>query len=249
VAWGKRSLADAREASVAAAAERLGATGHDVHPRRVDVAVADDVDALARLAAGLGRLVAVVHTAGVSPVQATPEKIVAVDVIGTARLLDAFEPLVEPGTVGVCIASMAGTMTTLTPDQLADLATAPTGRLAGLALLDPADLDPGTAYGIAKRANQVRVEAASVAWGRRGGRLVSISPGVIATPMGQAELAGPFGAVMRSMIDASGTRRVGTPDDIAAVVEFLVSPAASFVTGADLLVDGGVVAAMRHPGA
>ena len=116
-------------------------------------------------------------------------------------------------------------------------------------MLDPATMEPGTAYGLAKRANQARVEAASVVWGRRGGRVVSISPGIIATPMGHAELAGPFGDVMRSMLDLSGCRRLGTPDDIAAAVEFLVSPAASFITGIDLLVDGGVVAAMRHAAA
>jgi NAD(P)-dependent dehydrogenase (short-subunit alcohol dehydrogenase family) len=74
---------------------------------------------------------------------------------------------------------------------------------------------------------------------------VSVSPGVIATPMGHAELDGPFGDVMRTMVETSGTQRLGTPEDIAAVVEFLVSPAASFITGTDVLVDGGVVAAMR----
>lgn len=39
--------------------------------------------------------------------------------------------------------------------------------------------------------------------------------------------------------------RLGTPDDIAAAVEWLISPAASFVNATDLLVDGGVVATMR----
>jgi NAD(P)-dependent dehydrogenase (short-subunit alcohol dehydrogenase family) len=186
-----------------------------------------------------------VHTAGVSPVQATPERIVAVDVVGTALVLDAFEPHVQRGTVAVCIASMAGTMTTVEPELLHRFAVTPTAELPGLPELDPETMDSGSAYGLAKRANQARVEAASVRWGRRGGRVVSISPGVIATPMGQAELDGPFGDVMRDMIDRSGTRRIGTPEDIAAAVEFLVSPAASFVTGTDLLVDGGVVAAMR----
>ena len=47
------------------------------------------------------------------------------------------------------------------------------------------------------------------------------------------------------MVEASGTGRLGTPDDIAAAVEFLLSPAASFITGVDLLVDGGAVAAVR----
>ena len=160
-------------------------------------------------------------------------------------MLDEFEPYVQPGTVAVCIASMAGSMTDLPSDVLRRLAATPTDELASLSELDPVSMVPGVAYGLAKRANQVRVEAASVIWGRRGGRVVSISPGIIATPMGTAELAGPFGDAMRAMLDMSACGRLGTPDDIAAAVEFLVSPAASFITGIDLRVDGGVVAAVR----
>ena len=91
-----------------------------------------------------------------------------------------------------------------------------------------------------------RVRAQSVAWGERGARLNSISPGVIATPMGLAELAGGSGAFMQAMVDGSGTGRLGTADDIAAATEFLVGPSAAFVTGTDLLVDGGVVGALDH---
>src|SRR5262245_21190137 len=240
-------LADASEQRLAETTQRLSATGHEVRMVCVDVTSAADVTMLATTAAALGAIRAVVHTAGVSPVQATPEQIVAIDVVGTARVLDAFEPYVESGTVAVCIASMAGTMTSMDPQVLELLATTPTDQLFALVPLGPGRLDVASAYGIAKRGNQARVEAASVVWGRRGGRVVSLSPGIIATPMGQAELAGPFGDVMRAMIERSGTGRVGTADDVAAVVEFLVSPGASFITGTDVLVDGGVVAAMRHP--
>ena len=237
-------LADFNEAQLERLADALQGDGYDVHAVRVDVASADDVAMLAETAAGLGAIRCVVHTAGVSPVQATSQQIVDIDVIGTARVLDAFAAHVEPGTVAVCIASMAGTMTTLEPDVLRLLAVTPTDELAALSVLDPASMEPGIAYGVAKRANHMRVQAASIPWGRRGGRVVSISPGVISTPMGQAELAGPFGDGMRTMIEMSGTGRIGTPDDIAAAVEFLVSPAASFITGTDLLVDGGVIAAI-----
>jgi NAD(P)-dependent dehydrogenase (short-subunit alcohol dehydrogenase family) len=239
-------LADVNAGVLAEVAERLSACGHDVRALRVDVSSHDEVAALAETASALGAIRAVVHTAGVSPVQATPQQIVEVDVIGTARVLDAFEPHVEPGTVAVCIASMAGTMTAMDPQDLEKLATTPTDQLSALAILDPATLDSASAYGVAKRANQARVEAASVAWGRRGGRVVSLSPGIIATPMGRAELDGPFGDVMRAMTEQSGTKRLGTADDIAAVVDFVVSPAASFITGTDLLVDGGVAAALRY---
>ena len=238
-------LADSNEAQLASATDELRRDGYTVHGLLTDVSVRDDVAALARATVNLGSFRCVVHTAGVSPVHATPEQIFEVDVIGTARVLDEFEPYVQPGTVAVCIASMAGTMTDLPHETLERLATTPTDELHTLVELDPALTQAGSAYGLAKRANQVRVEAASVAWGRRGGRVVSISPGIIATAMGQAELSGPFGAAMRSMIEMSACKRLGTPDDIAAAVEFLASPAASFITGTDVRVDGGVVAAMR----
>jgi len=240
-------LGDSREAHLGDVAQRLRSDGHEVIAVHLDVASAAEVGAFAATAAAAGPIRAIVHTAGVSPVQATPAQIVAVDVIGTALVLDAFEPHARPGTVAVCIASMAGTMTAVDAETLRLLATSPVAQLPALAVLDPAAMDSGSAYGVAKRANQVRVEAASQRWGARGARVVSISPGIIATPMGAEELAGPFGDIMRSMISTSGTGRVGTADDIAAVVEFLVSPAASFITGTDLLVDGGVVAATRYP--
>jgi NAD(P)-dependent dehydrogenase (short-subunit alcohol dehydrogenase family) len=73
----------------------------------------------------------------------------------------------------------------------------------------------------------------------------SISPGIISTPMGAEELAGQSGDQMRQMVAASATGRLGTPDDIAAAAAFLLDPRASFITGTDLLVDGGAVAAVR----
>jgi NAD(P)-dependent dehydrogenase (short-subunit alcohol dehydrogenase family) len=241
-------LADVDDAQLGRVAGALGTEGYSVHPVRTDVSSADDVSALTRVAADLGDIRCVVHTAGVSPAQGSAEQIIDVDVVGTALVLDAFEPHVRPGTVGVCIASMAGTLTELSPEVLRLLATTPTPELRTLDALDPATMEPGIAYGIAKRANQARVEAAAVTWGRRGGRVVSISPGIIATPMTVEELAGPSGDTMRGMIEVSPSGRLGTTADIAAAVEFLASPAASFVTGTDLLVDGGVVAALRTSG-
>jgi NAD(P)-dependent dehydrogenase (short-subunit alcohol dehydrogenase family) len=102
------------------------------------------------------------------------------------------------------------------------------------------------AYGISKRANQIRVAAAARGWGQRGARVNSISPGIIATPMGQAELAGTAGGAIRALISASAAGRQGTAEEIAAAADFLTGPNATFITGTDLLVDGGVVAAQRN---
>jgi NAD(P)-dependent dehydrogenase (short-subunit alcohol dehydrogenase family) len=115
-----------------------------------------------------------------------------------------------------------------------------------LPITDPGNFTgSGHAYAFAKQANLVRVQAASGTWGARGARINSISPGVVATPMGQAELSSEHGTAMKEMIASSNAGHVGTPADIAAAAEFLLSSAASFVSGTDLLVDGGVVAAAR----
>ena len=242
-------LADVNATALAAVAEGLRADGYLVVERVTDVSDAGAVDALAAAANERGRVDVVIHTAGVSPVQAPVEAILRVDLLGTALLLDAFGAVIAPGGAGVVIASMAGTMASLEPDLERRLATTATSELLGLPELAVGVVDnPGTAYGIAKRANQVRVRAASLAWGRRGARVNSISPGIISTPMGVAELGGPSGEFMRAMIAGSATGRIGTPHDIAAAVEFLTGPHSTFVTGTDLLVDGGVVASLVNGG-
>lgn len=241
-------LADFDEQLLATESAALTTLGYDVIARAVDVSDKESVGALADVAAGAGPVVAVVHTAGLSPVQASVEAILHVDLLGTALMLDAFGAVIGAGGAGVFIASMAGTMASLDPVVEQRLATTPTDELLGLPELAPDAIgDPATAYVVAKRANQVRVAAASPAWGRRGARVNSLSPGVIATPMGNAELGGPSGEVMRAMIAGSGTGRVGTPEDIAGVVDFLVGRDAGYITGTDVLVDGGVVASLHAP--
>ncbi|MFF5566497.1 SDR family oxidoreductase [Streptomyces sp. NPDC012623] len=240
-------LADIGERTLGRAEEALTGEGLTVVPHVVDVTSADSVRGLAEAARAAGEVTQVVHTAGLSPVQASVEAILAVDLLGVALVLDAFAPVVAPGGAGVVIASMAGHLAApLTPEQEYALATTPSERLLRLPFLAPDVItDAGTAYGVSKRANHVRVMAASTAWGQRGARVNSVSPGVIATAMGRAELDGPAGGTMRSLIGMSGTKRLGTPGDIAAAAAFLLGPEATFVTGTDLVVDGGVVAATR----
>jgi NAD(P)-dependent dehydrogenase (short-subunit alcohol dehydrogenase family) len=226
----------------------LSADGYDIEPIIVDVANRKSVIALAAASAALGQVTQVVHTAGLSPAQATAEAIFTVDLAGVAFVLDEFGAVIAPGGAGVVIASMAGAMAVgRFPVELeAALAATPSEQLASLPFWsDPSFADPGTAYSIAKRGNQLRVQVASASWGARGARINSVSPGVVSTPMGRKELDSASGKQMRAMIDASGTKRVGTPADIAGAVAFLLGPDASFITGTDLLVDGGVVAAIR----
>ena len=69
-----------------------------------------------------------------------------------------------------------------------------------------------------------------------------MSPGLIATPMGALEFEKSPGK--RAMYEKSPLKRECTMLEIADVAEFLVSPRASFISGTDILVDGGLAAAL-----
>jgi NAD(P)-dependent dehydrogenase (short-subunit alcohol dehydrogenase family) len=238
-------LADYNEETLAAVTEALSADGHHVESRLVDVSSPESVRGLAEDAASLGDVKQLAHTAGLSPSQAAADAILAVDLLGVALVLQEFGEVIAPGGAGVVIASMSGNLVPPLPAEQEDaLANAPTRELLDLDFVRTLT-HPGFAYAIAKHANHIRVRTASIQWGRRGARINSISPGIISTPMGQYELASPVGDGMRAMIAASATGRLGTPDDIASAAAFLLGPDASFITGTDLLVDGGAVAAMK----
>lgn len=237
-------LADYSSSALDAAVATLEGEGHDVRGHIVDVSDHVSVEKLAADAAAAGRIDAVVHTAGVSPVMASARQIYQVDLLGTAHVIDAFFPVASPGTSLVAVASMAGQFASLPADLEQHLATAPAGQLLDHKCIDP-DAHPAIAYTLAKRGNQLRVQAAAHAWGGKGARINTISPGVISTPMGRAELEGEAGTHIQSMIDLSGARRAGSPDDIAAAAAFLTGPDSTFITGNDLLVDGGVISTQR----
>ncbi|MGC4808819.1 SDR family oxidoreductase [Micromonospora sp. DT233] len=238
-------LADASGEQLDRAVAALRAEGYAAQGQLTDVADAQAVGALAEAAAAQGRIAAVVHTAGVSAATSTVEKIMRVDVAGTAHVIDAFTTVASRGTSLVCIASMAGHYATLSHDDERALATAPTEELLSLDVLTSAGEDPIMAYIIAKRANQVRVQAAALAWNRLGARINTVSPGVISTAMAKAESESASGDHMMAMLDACGAGRTGTPAEIADVVAFLTGPDSLYITGTDVLIDGGQAAWLR----
>jgi NAD(P)-dependent dehydrogenase (short-subunit alcohol dehydrogenase family) len=239
-------LADINEDAARAAATSLAGVGYETESTHVDVSSQESVESLATTAAGLGRVAHIVHTAGLSPAQASPEAIIAVDLVGAAYVLEEFAEVMAPGGSGVVISSQAGHMLPALPQgQNTALGQTPAAELDQLPFLHPdAITSSGMAYAVAKRANTLRVQAASVEWGDRGARLNSLSPGIIMTPLAQDELNGPGGDGYRRMIDTSAAGRVGTPDEVAAAAAFLLRPDGAFITGSDLLIDGGVIASI-----
>lgn len=243
-------LADYAAEALERTATSLRDGGYDVVEVVTDVADEESVTRLAEVAAEAGRIAAVVHTAGVSAATATVAQIVAVDLLGSARMIDAFEPVAERGTSFVCVASMAGHHAQLDAEAERALATTPTADLLDLPVVRALEGGEATrAYIVAKRANQVRVQAAALAWNRRGARINTVSPGVISTAMARAEAAGESGAHMLGMLQACGIGRMGSTGELAEAVAFLAGSQSRYVTGTDLLVDGGQAAWLRwHSG-
>lgn len=246
VGVGKHVLvADRRLENATAAAETLGNAGYDVSVATVDVSSRQEVHDLVEKATALGNVTGLIHAAGVSPSQASPEAILRVDLYGTAVVLEELGNVIARGGSAVVIASQSGhRLPPLTVEQNKALATTPVEELLRLPFLQLDQVkDSLHAYQLAKRGNSLRVMAEAVRWGKRGARINTISPGIIITPLAKDELAGPRGAGYRRMIEVSAAGRAGTPDEVGTVAALLMGPDGSFITGSDILIDGGVTAA------
>jgi NAD(P)-dependent dehydrogenase (short-subunit alcohol dehydrogenase family) len=172
-------------------------------------------------------------------------RIIEVDLVGTALLVRALERHTTPGSAAVCWASIAGHGVAPDPelDAALDDPLAPDlldrlGSIAGDGLGAA-----GQGYGYAKRGVMRLVAREAVAWGTRGARICSISPGIIDTPQGRQEFEEQ--PAMAMMIELTPIKRWGLPEEICNVVAFLLSDEASYMTGTDVVVDGGVSPRMR----
>jgi NAD(P)-dependent dehydrogenase (short-subunit alcohol dehydrogenase family) len=159
-------------------------------------------------------------------------------------VLEEFGVVIASGGAGVVIASQSGhRLGALTPQQNRALATTPAEELLELPMLRPDQVsDTLHAYQLAKRGNALRVMAEAVRWAERGARVNTISPGIVITPLAVDELNGPRGEGYRRMIELSPAGRAGTPDEVAGVAALLMGSDGGFITGSDVLMDGGVTA-------
>lgn len=213
---------------------------------------AGDLGSDAVLAALTGHLLSdqpfsVIHTAGLSPALAGWEAIMQINLVATEKLLCAIEPKLTAGTAVVVIASSAAHMMPRMAEadavMLNPLAPDFMDRIAPL-VQQAYEQTPimglgGVSYTFSKQAVLDIVRRRAVAWGTRA-RITSISPGMIATPMGKQEMEKTAGAV--EVAQATPAGRTGTAFDIALAARFLASEEASFISGCDLQVDGGAVA-------
>lgn len=239
-------LADIDPAKAATIADALGAEGHSVLPLACDVTdPASVADLFARVAA-IAPLQTLAHVVGLSPSMAGWARVMDVNLPGAARVADAALPAMARGGAAIFVASLAAHAPA--PDQaMLDILDVPladglNAAVAGALGREPTSAD---AYRLSKLGLVRMCRRLSPAWGLRGARIVSLSPGLIRTPMGDLEFKGS--PQKQGLLDRTPLGRQGTLDEICDALEFLASDRASFISGTDLLVDGGVAAAGEFP--
>ena len=235
-------LADYSLENAERAARTLEDAGFECSAVRCDLGLKEDILSLVEFATSKGEVTRVVNAAGVSPSQASVEEILRVDLYGTSVLLEEFGKVIAEGGSGVIISSQSGhRLPALSQEQNEALATTPIEELLELPFLKAID-DTVKAYQYSKRCNVLRVMMEATRWGRRGATVNSISPGIIITPLANDELHGPRKDGYLKMIEGMPARRAGTPDEVGDLAEFLMSSRGRFISGADLLIDGGCTA-------
>jgi len=220
-------LADYNLKSAERAAKTLEDAGFECSTIKCNLGSKEDIMKLVEFATSKGEVTNVVNAAGVSPSQAPVEEILRVDLYGTSVLLEEFGKVIAEGGSGVIISSQSGHRLPALPQEQNDaLAMTPCDELLELPFIKEID-DTLKAYQYSKR---------------RGATVNSVSPGIIITPLANDELHGPRKDGYLKMIEGMPARRAGTPDEVGDLAEFLMSSRSRFISGADLLIDGGCTA-------
>lgn len=238
-------IADRDEKRLETQRQSLRSEGIDCSVSPCDITDRRSVCALAEHVARTGPLRAIAHVAALSPSMGDWRSIMTVNLVGARHVEMALRPLAQPGCAAIFISSLAAHLTDpaseivrllddpLTPEFLDELE-----QILG-------EITPQLAYGLSKFAVNRMCRRFAADWGARQARIVSLSPGLIATPMGALEFRNQ--PAKYDLLNRTPVGREGTMVEIADAIEFLASARASFISGTDLLVDGGVAAALAFP--
>ena len=246
IADGKKILlGDISEKNLERVSNELTYSGYDIETTVVNALEKESVEAFAKKAASIGPVKYFIDTAGASPSQAKPEHILKLDMVGTGYAVDAFGEVMAEGGAGLIISSQTGYMMLIPNDVELEILRTPTGKLMEVPFIVEHATRSGTAYMIAKQVNHLQAQkAAATTWKARRARINTISPGIIVTPLAYDEFKAA-GDNYQQMIDASAAMRTASSDEIAEAGAFLLGEHATFITGTDLLIDGGVIASIR----
>lgn len=180
-----------------------------------------------------------IHTAGVSGTVKDMKKVYTIDLVATDLLINAFYELAVKDSVAILLSSMMAHTVPANKDYdeaLANPQAPDSFDIVSQFVNNSSDI----MYNFAKRGVQLLTHEYADKWGEKGARIVSVSPGVIETPMA-LKAAEEHPERMEMIKQATPLKRNGTPNDVASVVHFLTTDSARFINSTDIRVDGGVI--------
>jgi len=239
-------ISDVSQPRLDAAKRELEQAGIDCAATMCDITDRRSVSQLVEHAQQLGAVTSVVHTAGVSPSMGSAEMILRINAVGTVLINNAFYAIASQGMAIVNVASVAGHQIpgVLAPKRRYKQAMSDTDRFlaALLAVCNrvPAAGRPGLAYALSKNFVIWYSKTIAANFGTKGARVVSVSPGSFDTPMGKLEEANGAGGLAQ----LSALKRFGRPSEIAELLAFCASDKSGYLTGIDIICDGGATAVL-----
>ncbi|WP_452221204.1 SDR family oxidoreductase [Lacinutrix salivirga] len=239
-------LTDYSQQKVDDTVQKLSKEGFDVSGIACDITSKSDIDKLTQFVAEKGSLKAFIHTAGVSGTVKDLQKVYTIDLVATELLVDAFYKLAEKDSVAILLSSMMAHTVPANKeydDALANPQDSGSFKIVSKFVDNNSDL----MYNFAKRGVQLLTIKNANKWGEKGARIVSVSPGVIETPMA-LKAAQEHPERMEMIKQATPLKRNGQPEDVAEVIRFLTTDASRFINSTDILVDGGVVHNIKKMG-
>jgi NAD(P)-dependent dehydrogenase (short-subunit alcohol dehydrogenase family) len=239
-------LADLDAEHLGQVAIALRDEGHSVEVHQCDVGSAASVADLATWASARGPMRVLAHVVGLTPSMADWRRIMQVNLVGPTLTSSAFLPLAADRTAAIYIASLAAHMAP-EDERIMRILDEPL-QPGFLDRIEEALGEPPastTSYMLSKAALVRMCRQQAPAWGKKQARIASVSPGLIASQQGALEFKNQPQKI--ELLNRTPLARQGSLLEIADAVAFLGSEQASFITGIDLLVDGGISAALRHP--
>ena len=229
------------------AVKELEEAGYTAYAKTCDTSVREQVADLAEFAAQLGEIKNVIHSAGLSPAMADPEKLIRVNALGTVYVNEEFSKRMKPGSVIVDISSNSAYIipSFLASRKVFSLADRDEALFLKKILALPGKLKgyqaSGLAYGLSKKFVIWYAAKCAFAYGEKGIRVCSLSPGLIATDMGnlEAEEGG-------NLLDTTAEKRMGKAEELGYAIATVADERNGYLAGVDVLVDGGSVIGKQY---